>query len=173
MSELEKATFGGGCFWCIEAVFERMRGVHKVVSGYTGGQNANPTYDQVCSGLSGHAEVVQVHFDPVVIGFGELLDVFWQAHDPTTLDRQGADVGSQYRSVIFYSNEEQLKIIDESLAALKILKRFKDPIVTEISPLRTMYEAEAQHQDYFRNNSNAPYCRAVIHPKLKKLGMMS
>jgi len=171
MSELEKATFGGGCFWCVEAVFERMRGVEKVVSGYTGGAIVNPTYEQVCSGLSGHAEVVQVHYNPVVIGFGELLDIFWQAHDPTTLNRQGADVGSQYRSVIFYSNEDQRKIAEESIAALSVLKRFKDPIVTEISPLETLYEAEEHHQDYYRNNSDAPYCRAVIHPKLKKLGM--
>jgi peptide-methionine (S)-S-oxide reductase len=163
----ERATLGGGCFWCLEAVFERLPGIKAVTSGYAGGHTKNPTYKEVCAGDTGHAEVVQIEFDPSVISFEKLLEVFWTAHDPTTLNRQGGDVGTQYRSVIFYENDAQKAAAEKSKAAAA--KKFPGPIVTEIVPLTHFYKAEGYHQDYFRNNRNAPYCQLVIEPKLKKL----
>lgn len=165
----EKATFGAGCFWCVEAVFERLPGVQSVVAGYAGGSKANPTYEEVCSGRTGHAEVAQMTYDPAAISYERLLDVLWRAHDPTTMNRQGADVGTQYRSAIFTHNEAQRVAAEASKK--KAQKDFDGPIVTEIQPLDKFYEAENYHQDYFRNNPNAPYCTFVIKPKLKKLGM--
>ncbi len=162
-----QATFGGGCFWCVEAVFERLRGVESVVSGYAGGKTKNPTYDDICRGDTGHAEVVRITFDPSVITFGQLLEVFWEAHDPTTLNRQGADVGTQYRSVIFYHDEAQKQAALKSRDAAS--PKFSNPIVTEISPLPEFYTAERYHQDYFANNPYQPYCMVVISPKLRKL----
>lgn len=164
---LEQATIGGGCFWCIEAVFESLEGVRSVVSGYAGGVTKNPTYEEVCSGATGHAEVAQITFDPGTITYEELLEVFWNAHDPTTMNRQGVDVGTQYRSVIFYHDERQQAIAIES--KLSAAGRFADKIVTEIRPLERFYEAEHDHQDYFRNNPTAPYCMFVIRPKLEKV----
>jgi len=168
-SETQYATFGLGCFWCSEAVFEHLEGVTAVASGYEGGDVENPTYKQVCSGRTGHAEVIRVAFDPARISFRELLDVFWKAHDPTQLNRQGADVGTQYRSVIFTHSEEQKREAEASKKAIS--GSFRKPIATEISPSTGFYEAEDYHQDYFNNNPNQPYCRLVIVPKLKKLGM--
>jgi peptide-methionine (S)-S-oxide reductase len=164
---MELATFGGGCFWCVEAVFERLDGVKSVTSGYAGGKTANPTYEQVCSGQSGHAEVAQIEFDPKKITYERLLATFWDAHDPTTLNRQGADTGTQYRSVIFYHNDAQKASADKSKKEAQ--SHFPSPIVTEIAPLTKFYKAENYHQDYFRNNSRAPYCQFVIRPKLDKL----
>lgn len=163
----EKATFGAGCFWCVEAVFERLDGVQSVVSGYAGGTKEHPTYEEVCSGRTGHAEVAQITFDPAKVSYEQLLGLFWKSHDPTTLNRQGADVGTQYRSVIFYHDERQKDTAEHSKQHAKSM--FADPIVTEIQPLTTFYEAENYHQDYYRNNANAPYCRMVIKPKLEKL----
>ncbi len=163
----ELATLGGGCFWCTEAVFERLDGVKSVTSGYAGGKTANPTYEDICTGATGHAEVTQVKFDPKKLSFEQLLDVFWAAHDPTTLNRQGADSGTQYRSVIFYHNDAQRIAAEKSKKAAQA--DFNSPIVTEISPLPKFYQAEGYHQDYFSNNSRAPYCQAVIRPKLEKL----
>ena len=165
----EIATFGAGCFWCVEAVLEQIEGVHDVVSGYMGGEVANPTYKEVCTGTTGHAEVVQVHFDPSVVGFADLVEVFWDLHDPTTLNRQGADVGTQYRSAIFYHSEAQREVAEAGKAAAN--PRFDGRIVTEISAASTFYEAEDYHQDYYFANRDQPYCRAVISPKLKKLGL--
>lgn len=167
-SKLEIATFGAGCFWCTEAIYERLDGVEKVISGYSGGNIKNPSYKEVCTGTTGHAEVTQIYFNPEVISYGELLDVFWYTHDPTTLNRQGNDMGTQYRSVIFYHDENQKKIAEESKLKTDQSGTFKDPIVTEISPLINFYEAEDYHQDYFNNNSNQPYCSIVISPKIKK-----
>ncbi|MBI4548696.1 MAG: peptide-methionine (S)-S-oxide reductase MsrA [Ignavibacteriae bacterium] len=167
MSHLEKATFGAGCFWCVEAVFERLDGVTSVVAGYAGGTNPNPTYREVCTGTTGHAEVAQITYDPAKISYEKLLDVFWEAHDPTTLNRQGADVGTQYRSAIFYHDEQQKLAAEKSKK--EVAKKFSDLIVTEIQPLTHFYEAENYHQDYYNNNPNAPYCRLVIKPKLDKL----
>ncbi|QDU84746.1 Peptide methionine sulfoxide reductase MsrA [Planctomycetes bacterium Pla163] len=166
---LETATFGAGCFWCVEAVLEQIEGVADVTSGYMGGSVENPTYQQVCTGTTGHAEVVQVHFDPSRLSFADLVDVFWDLHDPTTLNRQGADRGTQYRSAIFFHSPEQEATARASLAAAQA--RFEDPIVTEITPASTYYEAEDYHQDYYFANRDQPYCRAVISPKLKKLGL--
>ena len=160
-------VLGGGCFWCLEAVFETIPGVRRVVSGYAGGESPNPTYESVCSGTTGHAEVVKVEFDPEVVSPGDLLEKFWQCHDPTTPDRQGADVGSQYRSVILYADDTQREIAENSRK--QAAARFRDPIVTEIAPLDRFHEAEAYHQGYFRNNPSAPYCLFVIRPKLEKL----
>jgi len=168
-SRTETATFGGGCFWCMEAVFERIDGVKSVTSGYAGGPVANPTYEQVCAGGTGHAEVIQVEYDPAVITYGQLLDQFWSAHDPTTKDRQGADVGSQYRSIILYADEQQRIAAEKSKATVIASGEYSDSVVTEIVPLKAFYRAEAYHQDYFRNNPKAPYCVFVIKPKLKKL----
>lgn len=163
----ELATFGGGCFWCTEAVFQGVKGVDSVTSGYAGGHTANPTYRQVCEGNTGHAEVIQIAFDPAVVSYEHLVDLFWEAHDSTTLNRQGADTGTQYRSIILYSSEQQKKIAEASKA--KLAANSLKPIVTEIVPLTKFYPAEDYHQDYYSNNSNAPYCRAVIRPKLEKL----
>lgn len=166
--KLEIATFGTGCFWCTEAIYERLDGVEKVIAGYTGGHVANPTYKQVCTGTTGHAEVAQIYFNPEIISYGELLDVFWQVHDPTTLNRQGNDIGPQYRSVIFYHDDKQKVAAEESKKKIEMSGTFKDPVVTEISPLTNFYEAEDYHQDYYRFNPNQPYCRVVIAPKIKK-----
>ena len=169
MDQTEKATFGAGCFWCVEAVFERLEGVQSVVAGYAGGTTANPTYVDVCTGTTGHAEVAQITYDPKKISFEKLLEAFWEAHDPTTVNSQGADHGTQYRSVVFYQDEQQKLVAEKSLREAS--KKFKDPIVTEIRPLTKFYQAENYHQDYFRNNPNAPYCRFVIKPKLEKLNL--
>jgi peptide-methionine (S)-S-oxide reductase len=165
--KLELATIAGGCFWCVEAVFERIEGVVDAVSGYTGGSVKDPTYKQVTTGETGHAEAVQITFDPEVISYERLLEWFWAAHDPTTLNRQGADVGTHYRSAIFYHNPEQKAIAEASKKVAQ--ESFTDPIVTEITELDVFYEAEDYHQDYFELNPAAGYCRAVIAPKLKKL----
>jgi peptide-methionine (S)-S-oxide reductase len=163
----ELATYGGGCFWCVEAIFQRLDGVKSVASGYAGGKRDNPTYEEVCAGTTGHAEVIQIEFDPSRISYEDLLDVFWQAHDPTTLNRQGADVGTQYRSIILYHNERQKAAAEKSKQAAA--SQFKAPIVTEIVPLTKFYIAERYHQNYFNNNPKAPYCSFVIRPKLDKL----
>jgi peptide-methionine (S)-S-oxide reductase len=164
----ERITFGGGCFWCLEAVFQRLNGVKSVKSGYAGGTVPNPTYEQVCSGDTGHAEVVQLEFDPGKISFEKLLEVFWAAHDPTTLNRQGADMGTQYRSVLFYENDAQKAAAEKSKQQAKA--EFRDPIVTEIAPLKQFYVAEDYHQNYYNQNaSRNPYCQVVIRPKLQKL----
>lgn len=162
------ATFGGGCFWCTEAVFEATAGVDSAVSGYSGGDSKNPTYEAVCSGRTGHAEVIQVAYDPATVSYKELLEIFFRTHDPTTLNRQGADVGTQYRSVIYYHNDEQRQVAEEVKASLDASGAFSGPIVTEISPLAEFYPAEPYHQDYFANNPNQGYCRAVIAPKMDK-----
>jgi peptide-methionine (S)-S-oxide reductase len=165
---LELATVGGGCFWCIEAIFKEIKGVEKVVSGYTGGKApGKPTYREVCSGLTGHAEVVQLTFDPDNISYEDLLLIFMTSHDPTTLNRQGGDRGTQYRSVIYYHNEAQQGIAER--VSKEVAPHYENPIVTEISPLETFYEAEDYHQDYYANNQAQGYCSAVITPKLAKL----
>lgn len=165
---LNLATFGGGCFWCTEAIFQEVKGVEKVVSGYSGGNApGKPTYREVCSGLTGHAEVVQVTFDANIISYEDILIIFMTTHDPTTLNRQGADVGSQYRSVIFYNNENQKEIAE--VVVKEMSQYFENPIVTEISPLAIFFEAEAAHQDYYINNQEQGYCSFVITPKLMKL----
>jgi len=167
----EIATFGGGCFWCTEAVMEHMAGVLDVRSGYMGGQLEEPTYEQVCKGDTGHAEVVQVTFDAEKISFAELLDVFWQAHDPTTLNKQGEDRGAQYRSVVFYHSPEQRAEAQRSKELLDESGRYAAPAVTEISPAGAFWEAEEEHQDFYRKHPGTNYCRLVIHPKLKKMGL--
>jgi peptide-methionine (S)-S-oxide reductase len=164
----ETATFGGGCFWCLEAVFEQLEGVDRVVNGYAGGKAAHPTYEDVCSGETGHAEVVQVTFDPKVISYGELLDVFFTIHDPTTLNRQGADVGTQYRSAIFYHSADQKKAAEQAIERAATSGLWDDPIVTEVAPLPKFFAAEDYHQGYYRRNPMQGYCRAVISPKLAK-----
>jgi peptide-methionine (S)-S-oxide reductase len=166
-SYTEKATLGGGCFWCTEAVFERFKGVKAVISGYAGGKLPNPTYKQICTGDTGHAEVIEIEFDPAKITYAQILEIFWAAHDPTTLNRQGADTGTQYRSTIMYHSEAQKKTAEESKK--KAQEHFKSPIVTEIVAAPTFYKAEDYHQDYFKNNPNQPYCAAVIGPKLRSL----
>lgn len=166
---MEKATLGAGCFWCVEAVFQRIEGVTSVVSGYTGGKTENPTYKQICTGNTGHAEVAQITFEPQKISFKELLDVFWRTHDPTTLNRQGNDSGTQYRSAIFYHNEKQKLIAEQSKKEANELKIWPDPIVTEINPLTAFYEAEDYHQNYYNDNTSQPYCSYVITPKVQKL----
>ncbi|MFZ2907450.1 MAG: peptide-methionine (S)-S-oxide reductase MsrA [Cyclobacteriaceae bacterium] len=168
VQETALATFGNGCFWCTEAIFQQLKGVEKVVSGYAGGTVKNPTYKEVCTGLTGHAEVIQLTYNPQVITYPELLEVFWQTHDPTTLNRQGADVGTQYRSVIFYHTEEQKMLAEEYKIKLDQSGAFDNPIVTEISPLTGYYPAEDYHQNYFNLNGNAPYCSYVIQPKVEK-----
>jgi peptide-methionine (S)-S-oxide reductase len=165
---VEKATFGSGCFWCTEAVFQELKGVHATVAGYSGGSVKDPTYKQVCSGSTGHAEVIQVSYDPMVISYAELLEVFWQTHDPTTRYRQGNDVGTQYRSVIFYHTDEQKKLAEEYRHKLDEAGLFPAPIVTEIVPFTEFYPAEDYHQDYFSENSRQPYCTFVIRPKVEK-----
>jgi len=161
------ATFGGGCFWCTEAVYERIEGVKSVVSGYSGGKTVKPTYKEICNGDTGHAEVIQIEFDPTVVSYKELLEVFWMAHDPTTLNRQGNDTGTQYRSVIFYHDDEQKKLAEQS--KMDAAPQFKRPIVTEISKAETFYPAEDYHQDYFAKNPQNPYCNYFIPPNLIKL----
>lgn len=165
---MQVATLGGGCFWCVEAIYEDLKGVESVVSGYSGGAKKNPSYQEVCSGFSGHAEVIQITFDPQVISFKDILEVFWEVHDPTTLNRQGADIGSQYRSVIYYHSDEQKNIAEESKRQADASGLYKDPVVTEISEFKGFYEAEDYHQDYFNNNPNQPYCSVIISPKVKK-----
>ena len=167
-SEKEVATLGGGCFWCLEAVFQDLKGVEKVESGYAGGTLPNPSYEQVCTGTTGHAEVVQITFDPQVISFRELLEVFFTIHDPTPRNRQGPDVGTQYRSAIFYHNESQKAIAEEVIRELNAAGIWDAPIVTEVVPLRAFYRAEAYHQEYFKRNPSQPYCRVVIAPKVAK-----
>ena len=165
---LQVATFGAGCFWCVEAVFQNIQGVHKVVSGYMGGHVINPKYKDICTGKTGHAEVIQIFFDHTVVTYFQLLEILWYSHDPTTLNRQGNDVGTQYRSVIFYHNEEQKRDAETSINEVTS-KLWDDPIVTEVSPAVVFYTAEGYHQDYYNNNSYAPYCRFVVHPKLEKV----
>jgi peptide-methionine (S)-S-oxide reductase len=166
---MAKATFGAGCFWCTEAVFQQLKGVKSVVSGYSGGSVKNPTYQQVCTGTTGHAEAIQVTYDPAVISYEELLEVFWQTHDPTTRDRQGNDVGPQYRSVIFYHTDEQKLLAEHYKQKLDAAKAFPVPIVTEIIPFTEFYRAEGYHQNYFEENPAQPYCRAIIRPKVEKV----
>ena len=169
MTTLETATLAGGCFWCLEAVFQELKGVERVESGYAGGQLPSPTYEQVCSGDSGHAEVVQVTFDPAVITYRELLEIFFTIHDPTTLNRQGADSGTQYRSAIFYHSAAQQDTAEAVMAALEAEHVWGQPIVTQLVPYERFYPAEAYHRDYFRRNPEQGYCRAVIAPKVAKL----
>ena len=168
MANEQTAIFGGGCFWCIEAVFNRLRGVKSVVSGYMGGHVDKPTYRQVCNGDTGHAEVIRVTFDPDEIQYRDLLEIFFAVHDPTTLNQQGNDVGEQYRSVIFYTSDEQEREADEAIAALNQAKAFPEPIVTQVEEASTFYEAEGYHQEYYDNNATQPYCQFVITPKVKK-----
>ena len=163
---MNKLVLGGGCFWCVEAVFSNVKGVFKAISGYAGGARKNPSYEQVCTGVSGHAEVVEISYEDEVITMDELLDIFWAIHDPTTLNRQGADAGTQYRSVIYYEDEVQKEAILNSIK--KASTTFKDKIVTEVSPLPEFYEAEAYHQNYFARNPNQGYCSVVIAPKMQK-----
>ena len=168
-NKLEVTTLGGGCFWCIEAVFKPLRGIKSLVSGYAGGSIPNPTYKQICTGTTGHAEVVQITFDPGEISFKEILEIFMVMHDPTTLNRQGADVGTQYRSTIMYHDDAQREIAAEVIAKFTADKVYDDPIVTEVVPLDVFFSAEDYHQDYYANNSMQPYCAAVIAPKVAKL----
>lgn len=165
-NKTELATLGGGCFWCTEAVYQMIPGVKSVASGYAGGAKDNPTYEEVCSGATGHAEVIQIEFDPKVVSYDRLLEAFWDAHDPTTLNRQGNDHGTQYRSIILYASEAQKAAAERSKAAAQ--KNFRDPIVTQIVPLTKFYKAENYHQDFYQSNTNHPYCRAVIRPKVEK-----
>ena len=166
---LEKATFGAGCFWCVEAIFQHLEGVEKVISGYAGGQTEDPSYKEVCTGQTGHAEVVRIHFDPTRIRYKELLEVFWRTHDPTQKNRQGADVGTQYRSTVLYHSEGQRTEAEHYKAELDASGAWNAPIVTEIEPCENFYPAEADHQDYYEKNKEGGYCRAVIVPKLEKL----
>lgn len=166
-SQLERITLGGGCFWCLDAMFRTIPGVKSVVCGYAGGNTVNPTYKDVCSGDTGHAEIVQIDFDPTQISLQKVLQAFWECHDPTTLNRQGADEGTQYRSIILYNGESQHKVVEQSKTDAS--KMFSRPIVTQIVPLRDFYRAEEYHQDYFKKNPHAGYCQAVIAPKVKKL----
>lgn len=167
--KLEKATLAGGCFWCTEALFQRLKGVVSVTSGYTGGTLENPTYEEVSSGTTGHAEAIQLEFDPTILPYEKVLEIFWYTHDPTTLNRQGNDVGTQYRSAIFYHDATQQKQAEKSKKKLVKSDAYKDPIVTEITPFTTFYAAEDYHQQYFERNGNAPYCSIVIGPKIAKL----
>ncbi|HZG43548.1 MAG TPA: peptide-methionine (S)-S-oxide reductase MsrA [Longimicrobium sp.] len=164
----EVATLGGGCFWCTEAVFVELRGVDRVVSGYMGGQLPNPSYEQVCSGRTGHAEVIQVTFDPAAVSFREILEVFFTTHDPTTLNRQGGDEGTQYRSVVFHHDDEQRRVAEEVIREMTERRLYDDPIVTEVSPAAQFYPAESYHQDYYARNPYQGYCQVVIAPKVSK-----
>lgn len=168
MAEQQLATFGGGCFWCLEPIFDELVGVEDVVSGYSGGNLPNPSYEQVCSGATGHAEVVQIRYDPARISFRELLQVFFSVHDPTQLNRQGNDVGTQYRSVIFYHSPEQKRTAEALIEKLNAVGSWPRPIVTELSPFQSFYPAEGYHQEYFQNNPGQPYCQIVIEPKIAK-----
>jgi peptide-methionine (S)-S-oxide reductase len=167
--ETKSVVFGGGCFWCTETVFERLKGVVSVMPGYAGGASANPTYEQICTGKTGHAEVVRIEYDPNQVSFQDLLTVFFATHDPTTLNRQGNDVGTQYRSIILYANEEQKEEAKAFIKELADSGQFSQPIVTELKPLETFYEAEPYHREYYRLNENQPYCQFVISPKVGKL----
>ena len=167
--EVEYSTLGAGCFWCVEAVFQNLKGVASVVSGYAGGHVTSPSYQQICSGTTGHAEVAQIGFDPKILEFAEILHVFWHSHDPTTLNRQGADQGTQYRSSIMYHSEEQRVVAERSKAEIDASDLWANPIVTEIVPLDQFYPAESYHQNYYRSNPNQPYCQVIIDPKIKKL----
>ena len=169
MANKEIATLGGGCFWCVEAVFERVEGVLSVKPGYAGGKTLNPTYKEICSGKTGHAEVAQIEYDSKMISFEKILEIFWKSHDPTTLNRQGNDIGTQYRSVIFYHNKTQKEIAKISKKKVNASKLWRDPIVTEITKLNNYSDAEDYHNDYYKNNPNQPYCVFVIKPKLDKL----
>lgn len=164
----ETATLGGGCFWCLEAVYQEVPGVHQVVSGYAGGHVDDPTYQQVCAGTTGHAEVVQVRFDPDVIPYRRVVEIFFTIHDPTQLDRQGADRGTQYRSIVLFHSEEQRRTVEEVIRTLEEENAFTDPIVTRVEPLDVFHPAEDHHQDYYRNHRSQPYCQVVIDPKLAK-----
>jgi peptide-methionine (S)-S-oxide reductase len=166
---LQRATFGAGCFWCVEAAFQRLEGVISVTSGYMGGEVRDPSYEQVCSGQTGHAEVVQIEFNPARISYRDLLEVFWKVHNPTTLNRQGADVGTQYRSVIFHHSSDQKQEAEEAITKLNQSGRFDAPILTELAPADVFYPAEAYHHNYYNRNPGAPYCQMVIRPKLEKL----
>lgn len=168
MKEIEVATLGSGCFWCTEAFFLRVKGIESVVSGYSGGKVKNPTYREVCSGLTGHAEVIQVKFDPALISYSEVLEIFWNTHDPTTLNKQGADEGTQYRSVVFYHSESQKQTAEDYKKQLDKSGAYKNPIVTEISPFTVFYPAEDYHQNYYALNPNQGYCQYVIRPKIEK-----
>jgi methionine-S-sulfoxide reductase len=168
MSNLETITLGGGCYWCVEAVYENLKGVQSVVSGFAGGKKDNPTYKEVCSGTTGYAEVVQITYDKTVTNLDEIFRVFFTVHDPTTLNRQGADVGTQYRSVIFYKDETQKQAAQNLIAALKKAKVYNSPIVTTLEPLTKFYKAEDYHQNYYQNNKDQPYCQMVIQPKIEK-----
>ena len=165
----ETATFAGGCFWCTEAVFQKLRGVSKVVPGYTGGHVHNPTYNNVCSGMTGHAEAIQVIYDPGVISYEQLLEVFFELHDPTTLNRQDADVGTQYRSAVYYENEVQKQAIDQAIEGVTASGKYPGPVVTEVSPLSEFYVAEDYHHNFYEDNKTYPYCAIVINPKITKL----
>ena len=165
---LSKATFGNGCFWCTEAIFQRVKGVHSVVSGYTGGKVKNPTYREVCFGRTGHAEAIEITYDPAVVSYEELLEIFWKTHDPTTLNRQGNDVGTQYRSAVFYHDETQRELAEHYKQKLDASGVFDNPIVTEITPASVFYPAEDYHQNYFNENGEQPYCRVIIQPKVEK-----
>ena len=167
-SNLETITLGGGCYWCVEAVYENLDGVKSVVSGFSGGKVANPTYEDVCTGTTGHAEVVQVTYDKTKTDINEIFQVFFTVHNPTTLNRQGADVGTQYRSVIFYKTEEQKKAAQSIIAELNKAKVYNNPIVTKVEPFKVFYKAEDYHQNYYANNKNQPYCKMVIQPKIEK-----
>lgn len=167
-SNVETATLAGGCFWCLEAVFDQLKGVQDVVSGYSGGKVASPSYAQVCTGMTGHAEAVQLTFDPQQVSFREILQVFFTIHDPTTLNRQGADIGTQYRSAIFYHSPEQKETAEQVIRELEAEKLWKNPIVTEVVPFQGFYPAEDYHQEYYANNANQPYCQIVIAPKVAK-----
>ncbi len=167
-NDVKVATLGGGCFWCLEAVYDEVKGVISVESGYSGGHVENPTYEEVCTGSTGHAEVVQIHYDPKIISFKELLEIFFTIHDPTTLNRQGNDIGTQYRSIILYHDEEQKKIAVETIKAFNEAKIWKNPIVTEVVPFKKFYRAEEYHQKYYKRNPNQGYCKFVIEPKVAK-----
>lgn len=168
MSNLQQAIFGGGCFWCIEAVFQRVQGVESAVSGYMGGVNPNPTYKQVCNGDTGHVEVVKISFNPEQVSYRELLDIFFTVHDPTTLNRQGNDAGTQYRSVIFFTSDEQRREAEEFISRLESSKAFNSPVVTTVEPATEFYQAEDYHQNYFNDNRYQPYCMFVVGPKVQK-----
>lgn len=167
-SNLETITLGGGCYWCVEAVYENLDGVKSVVSGFSGGKVANPTYEEVCTGTTGHAEVVQITYDKTKTDINEIFQVFFTVHDPTTLNRQGADIGTQYRSVIFYKNAEQKNAAESIIAELNKAKVYNSPIVTKVEPFKAFYKAEDYHQNYYANNKNQPYCKMVIQPKIEK-----
>lgn len=166
----EKIVLGGGCFWCLEAVYQKLHGIHSIISGYAGGHTTEPKYREICNGNTGHAEVIELTFDSDIISLEDILEVFWSAHDPTTLNRQGADVGTQYRSIILYNSEKQRRQAEASKSSVQ--SNFKNPVVTEIAPLEVFYPAEDYHQNYYKNNPGNPYCQVVIRPKLQKLGLL-